>query len=83
MFCYFTGCISHLSLIIILKKISGSIQLETVTGLEDTLQNSYSKSWLHQLKYDCTSVAGYRPLNKMSSLVFFKDFDHTVSLTLC
>ena len=29
------------------------------------------------------NVAGYRSLNKISSLVFFKEFDHRISLILC
>ena len=35
-FCYFTGCISHLSLIIILNKTSVFIHLEAATGRSST-----------------------------------------------
>ena len=48
LFCYFTGCISHLCLIIILNKISVFIHLEAATGGSST---NCSKSGLNQLKY--------------------------------
>ena len=46
-----TGCISHLSLIIILKKIPALIHFEK--PLADFLHNSYSKSVLNEIKYAC------------------------------
>ena len=53
---YFTGCISHLSMaiIIIFNKISVSIHLEAALG--DFLQNNRSSSVLNQLNYACESV---------------------------
>ena len=50
----FTGCISHLSLIIILNKMPAFIHFEAATGR--SLQNSCSKSVLNELKYACESV---------------------------
>ena len=50
-FDYLTGYISHLSLIIILKKIPALIHFEK--PLADFLQNSYSKSVLNEIKYAC------------------------------
>ena len=52
LFYYFTGCISHLCLIVILNKISVFTHLEAATGRSANC----SKSGLNQLKYACESV---------------------------
>ena len=80
MFCYFTGSISHFSLIIILNKICFYLFRSShweifykIAALNQCQTNGIClcKCSIH------IKVANYRPQ------LFFKDFDHTVSLLLC
>ena len=65
------------------RNIYAFIYLEHI--LWDLLQNWCSikpiKIYLCK-RYVLIKVVGYKPLNKLSSLVFFKDFDHTISFIL-
>ena len=55
--CYFTGCISQLSVVLVLNKITVFIHLEAPTG--DLLKNSCPTSALNQLKYGRESSAEF------------------------